>query len=584
VLRHHQQRSNEENRKRFEAVSLCTVIPRRGAPKHTVHFRLVCHTLVNQPPRRIGQRDHSRGNRCPRDGPDRLPADQAPHHLVAHGAVVKANALSDQYAAAVAGSAAPIASGRCTCVSSLRHFFAAIAAAFTQQPLADHGAQPALNQIRWQSHLHHPPPAIPPKPTIVVTGPIDPPLTVGLTDLEELEQVERVENFHCVAGWSAIGLRWEAVPFVDFYRTLLEPRLTPGPEITHVVFRGYDGYGSIVRLDDALADDVLIATRLDGKPLSPAHGAPVRLVSPSQYGYVSTKHLCAIELHTTKPRDDHPYSVVTRSHPRARVWNEERHAWFPGAVLRWPYRALIRPIAWLSRREHHERDIATRPLPARAHTERPWLVHDLAPDFRLEDVWALPTPGGPDDFPRLVAEFIEDEAADAPLLVRLLFAIRWRHGAVQGLDLAEADVGNRVASLRERIPEDLAEAPGLRSVPGRSDSPFHPVYLTGNEYVAEIANRTCHALMHLGWVEDEGGGYRGQMAVLNKPNGPMGHAYMALIKPFRHGIVYPALMRTIAKRWADRGEGVSAARRCVSNLRSNVGVRACRAGSVGAVL
>jgi hypothetical protein len=38
-------------------------------------------------------------------------------------------------------------------------------------------------------------------------------------------------------------------------------------------------------------------------------------------------------------------------------------------------------------------------LPNTAHTSRPWRIHDIAPDFELEDVWALPTPGGPDDFP-----------------------------------------------------------------------------------------------------------------------------------------------------------------------------------------
>ena len=39
-----------------------------------------------------------------------------------------------------------------------------------------------------------------------------------------------------------------------------------------------------------------------------------------------------------------------------------------------------------------------------AHTTRPWRIHGLTRDFRLYDVWALPTPGGPDDFPRLVRQ------------------------------------------------------------------------------------------------------------------------------------------------------------------------------------
>ena len=55
-------------------------------------------------------------------------------------------------------------------------------------------------------------------------------------------------------------------------------------------------------------------------------------------------------VHTHQPRDDHPYSVLIRSHPRARVWREERHAWFPAAAMRPIYRSLIRPIARLSAR------------------------------------------------------------------------------------------------------------------------------------------------------------------------------------------------------------------------------------------
>jgi DMSO/TMAO reductase YedYZ molybdopterin-dependent catalytic subunit len=56
-----------------------------------------------------------------------------------------------------------------------------------------------------------------------------------------------------------------------------------------------------VAIDDALAEDLLIAERLDGRPLDGNHGAPARLVSPHHYGFVSTKHLCRIELRTAEP-------------------------------------------------------------------------------------------------------------------------------------------------------------------------------------------------------------------------------------------------------------------------------------------
>jgi hypothetical protein len=55
--------------------------------------------------------------------------------------------------------------------------------------------------------------------------------------------------------------------------------------------------------------------------------------------------------------------------------------------------------------------------------------------------------------------------------------------------------------------------------------------------------------VHLGWVPDGTGGYRGQIAVLVKPNGIFGTVYMAVIKPFRYLIVYPALMREIGRGW-----------------------------------
>ena len=64
-----------------------------------------------------------------------------------------------------------------------------------------------------------------------------------------------------------------------------------------------------------------------------------------------------------------------------------------------------------------------------------------------------------------------------------------------------------------------------------------------------MANRTVHSVMHLAWVPDQTGGYRGQMAVLVKPNGLLGTAYFAAIKPFRYLIVYLALMRLIGREW-----------------------------------
>jgi hypothetical protein len=144
-----------------------------------------------------------------------------------------------------------------------------------------------------------------------------------------------------------------------------------------------------------------------------------------------------------------------------------------------------------------------------------------------------------------------------PHVFRALFALRWKLGALLGWDQADSGIGERVRSLSERLPADLLEAPrgpDLRAVPGRTEvhGPpiFTSVYQTRDEWVAELANRTVHSLMHIGWVSDDsGGGYHAQMAVLTKPNGRFGKAYMAAIKPFRYALIYPMLLRSIERHW-----------------------------------
>ena len=104
---------------------------------------------------------------------------------------------------------------------------------------------------------------------------------------------------------------------------IIEPSVQPRTSVTYVAFGGLDGYRSVALIEGALADDVLIA-----------------------------KHLCRIELHTAEPTDADA-SLADRllaEHPRARVWEEERHRYLPAWSVRPIYRLLIPPIAFLSAR------------------------------------------------------------------------------------------------------------------------------------------------------------------------------------------------------------------------------------------
>lgn len=186
------------------------------------------------------------------------------------------------------------------------------------------------------------------------------------------------------------------------------------------------------------------------------------------------------------------------------------------------------------------------------HAARPWRIHEIAKDFHVLDVWALPTPGGPDDFPQLVRLMATFDPAETSPVVRALFSIRWTLGRVFGLDGQDSGLGTRVASLRDRLPTDLTETP--------TDFDTHlftPLYVTDDEFAMEIANQTVHGILHIGWVPDGAGGYRGQMAVLVKPNGVLGVAYLAAIAPFRHFVVYPLMMREVGRAWRQSVAGAA---------------------------
>ncbi|MFI9559334.1 DUF2867 domain-containing protein [Nonomuraea endophytica] len=189
-------------------------------------------------------------------------------------------------------------------------------------------------------------------------------------------------------------------------------------------------------------------------------------------------------------------------------------------------------------------------VPSTAHTGRPWRIHDLTRDFRVQDVWSFRTPGaGPDDFPLMLAALRAiDGPAGQSLPVRLLFWARWKLGDLLGWDRPATGIGTRTASLRDRLPGDLRSAP---VEPLGSDG-FTSVYLLGDEAARESANKTVHSIMHLGWVPAGDGEYELRMAVVVKPNGLLGRLYMAAITPFARLIVYPALTRRWEAAWRDR--------------------------------
>jgi hypothetical protein len=199
-------------------------------------------------------------------------------------------------------------------------------------------------------------------------------------------------------------------------------------------------------------------------------------------------------------------------------------------------------------------------LPNETHQSHFWRIHDVVPDFTLEDVWALPAKGRAEDFPALLELLAASDPASAKSLpTRFLWQLRDRLGelfdlgrissAVDGEEGGLPIPGTKEASLAGRLPDELR---GTAADVSFASLPFVPLYRTDDEFAAEISNRTVHGVMHLAWVDQGEGRYQGQMAVYVKPRGLFGKGYMELIKPFRHWIVYPALMRQTERTWNTR--------------------------------
>lgn len=159
-------------------------------------------------------------------------------------------------------------------------------------------------------------------------------------ELLALPRVEQRSDFHCVTTWSRRDLRWSGVRFRDFYEQIVLPQARPEPGVRAVALRCQDGYRACLLLEDLLADDVLLADRLDGAPLGIEHGAPLRLVAPAHYGYKSAKHVSTLEF-LLDASGHRTAALKFMEHPRARVVLEERGIGFPGVALRYLYRPLI---------------------------------------------------------------------------------------------------------------------------------------------------------------------------------------------------------------------------------------------------
>lgn len=153
---------------------------------------------------------------------------------------------------------------------------------------------------------------------LTVEGEVETALKLDWRQFLELPLVERVSDFHCVEGWSVLDCRWEGVPF----KALVE-RVKPKEGARYVWFDCADGYTTSLDLVDLMEDGVLLAHRLNGEPLPPELGGPVRLVVPKKYAYKSPMWVTKIRFMRTKKLG---YWEARGYSDTADVWKNDRYA------------------------------------------------------------------------------------------------------------------------------------------------------------------------------------------------------------------------------------------------------------------
>jgi DMSO/TMAO reductase YedYZ molybdopterin-dependent catalytic subunit len=132
-----------------------------------------------------------------------------------------------------------------------------------------------------------------------------------------LPQTRMKCDIHCVTTWSRLDTIWDGVRFRDVMNLV---QLKPG--VKYVLIHAEEGWTTNVPLDDLRKENVIFAHSHDGKPLSPSHGWPLRLVVPHLYFWKSAKWVRGIEF----LQEDHPgFWEKYGYHLYADPWLEQRY-------------------------------------------------------------------------------------------------------------------------------------------------------------------------------------------------------------------------------------------------------------------
>lgn len=169
-------------------------------------------------------------------------------------------------------------------------------------PVLHYGSVPRIDAAKW---------------TFTIDGLVDPQRKLTYEEFRQLPGVKVFSDIHCVTTWSKLDNLWEGVS------TKVIKNLTRIlPEAKFVIVHTAPDFTTNLALEDFFADDVLFAFQHNNEPLTPEHGAPVRLVVPRLYFWKSAKWVTGVEF----TAQDRPGFWESRGyHNHGDPWAEERY-------------------------------------------------------------------------------------------------------------------------------------------------------------------------------------------------------------------------------------------------------------------
>jgi DMSO/TMAO reductase YedYZ molybdopterin-dependent catalytic subunit len=169
-------------------------------------------------------------------------------------------------------------------------------------------------------------------------GEVERPRTLSYAELLAFPARDITCDIHCVTSWSKVGMHWRGVPF-----RRIADAVGPRDTVRFVVMECAQGFTTSLPYEALREDDVLLAHTVDGVPLPPEHGGPVRMLVPKRYFYKSAKWLGGLKF----VRADEPGYWEVRGYSNvADPWAETRYTVDDKRVIhRMRKASLFRPLS-----------------------------------------------------------------------------------------------------------------------------------------------------------------------------------------------------------------------------------------------